>query len=289
MTEAAERVLHSLNLDNLGPHSFQTSGNNEGWEQVFGGQLIAQSLRAASLAQRDLKQIASVQLSFIARAELRFPLTLRVEMIRDGSSFDRVQVFAEQNKELRSIAIVTFHQYSASKFEHQAPMPDVPDPMACADLATVAGIYRDYYPDDLPESLAEIPDQAVETRFVNPELLLRPEGKITNQGVWVRFSQDLQPDLELHKAILGYISDQSIVHVALQPHPVGAFSPRLRLLSLDHAISFHRPFRADEWLLLVRDCASLCQGLASVNGSFFSMNGDLVAGICQNAYIRVLE
>jgi acyl-CoA thioesterase II len=290
MNEATQRVLRSLELVHESSSAYLSSNENEGQEQVFGGQLIAQSLRAASLTQKDSKRIASLHLSFLSRAELQAPLKFRVDVIRDGSSFTRSHVYASQNDDLRATALITFNQ-SSHGLEHQATMPVVPGPQECADLAAVEQIYRKYYPNDLgvAANSTALPVQSVDMRFVDPDSLLQPEGESTNQMVWVRFAQVLEPDLELHKVILGYMSDQSIAHIALQPHALGAYNPKLRFLSIDHSISFHRPMRADDWLLLVRCCESLTQGLALVTGSFYSKDGSLVASMSQTAYIRVNE
>ena len=279
-------MLRLLALEEIAPKTFRSNGENEGWNQVFGGQIVAQSLRAARLALPTSKRIASTHLTFISRAEVDAPLTYSVTETKSGSTFDRVQVSAEQGAEVRSIATVTFSGASEDGLEHQAPMPRVPAPAECADLASVARVYREYYPGDLPETDFQLPEQAVEARFVDPEGLLRPDNQAVTQEMWVRFSQPIPAEPGLHEATLGYISDQSIAHIALQPHPVGAFNPGLSLLRLDHGVVFFRPFQADDWLLLVRQCTSLSQGIASISGSFSSPDGSLVASLTQSAYLR---
>ena len=104
--------------------------------------------------------------------------------------------------------------------------------------------------------------------------------------IWIRFSAQLGDDLEQHKMILGYASDQSVSHVALQPHALGGYNPGIQFLTMNHSLWFHRSCRVDEWLLLARECNSMTSARANVTGSFYTLSGDLVATMQQTALVR---
>ena len=290
MNERAQLVVDHTELSETGTSTFISLHKNEGWHQVFGGQLIIQALKAGSCTVPDDKKLISFHSIFVAPGDLSSRITYRVDVLRDGKSFSTREVVATQNDKIRFKATITF-QVDEVGLDYQSDMPEIARPEDCADLEGIELVYREYYPEHLGEidTSRKIPEQAIEIRFVDVEHFLKPTDKSSEQSVWIKFNGELGGGQEDHKHILAYASDQSISHVAVQPHGLGGFNPKLRFVSLDHAMWFHRPFRADDWLLLVRNCLSNHSGRVLVKGNIYTRSGALVASLAQEGLIRVVE
>jgi acyl-CoA thioesterase II len=146
-----------------------------------------------------------------------------------------------------------------------------------AAAARVPESHRMYYTQERP----------LDVRTVDPTDPFRPERRDPRRYVWFRASEPLPGDGALpHQSVLAFASDYSILGTALLPHGL-TFGPALQAATLDHAIWFHRPFRADEWLLYVTDSPSAEGALAFARGSVFTQDGRLVASVTQEGLLRV--
>lgn len=290
MNEAAKKVLHHLVLEETTDGSFSSVYENEGWQQVFGGQLMAQAVKAATNTVSGDKGLVSFHSTFASTADISQKIIYGVEDIREGNSFSMRRVVASQNKQARFHANISF-QVDDDGLDFQARMPDVSPPDQCADLYEVVSTYQKYYPEHLGDvdAVKPLPHQPVEMRFANVDRFLKPTADLIDQAIWIKLDADIGDGQETHKQVLAYASDQSISHVVAQPHGLGGLNPKLRLISLDHAMWFHRAFRADDWLLLVRRCQSTASGRALVTGEFFNSGGALVASLAQQALVRIME
>lgn len=288
MTAAATTVLEHLDLSESANGSFSTIHPNEGWRQVFGGQLMAQSISAACKTTVANKKLASFQSTFTSPAETSARIDYQVQSIREGRSFSMRQVVAQQATKECYRATIVFQADEAGLDSH-SPMPTVPQPGACADFQDMVAAYRNHFPDHLTNTDAStpLPPQPIEMRFVNIDALLHTSTDVMDQLVWIKFAAKVGDDRERHKQILAYASDQAISHLVAGPHGLGGLNPNLRLVSLDHTMWFHRPFSVDEWLLLVRRCQSLNSGRALITGEVFDQTGTLVASLTQQALARL--
>ena len=179
----------------------------------------------------------------------------------------------------------SFQRAEAGQAEHQLSMPEVPRP---EDIAPT--------PDPSPEQLAKLPSKVqrwlsrqgpFEFRHVYPRDELNPPKRPPYQQVWFKLSERVGDAPELHRALLAYASDFHLLGTATFPHGISYYQPNVLMASLDHALWFHRPFRADEWLLYSIDSPSAQDGRGLARGQVFDRNGKLVASTAQEGLIRV--
>jgi acyl-CoA thioesterase-2 len=177
----------------------------------------------------------------------------------------------------------SFHAHEPG-FSHQAEMPQVPMP---EDLPSEDDIRRQLLP-KLPDFMKTFLDRSrpVELRPVDLTRFLKPEKRKPVQNIWFKTYDPLPDDPGLHRCVLAYASDYSLLDTALVAHGRILFDPQLMLASLDHALWFHRPFRADEWLLYAQDSPSAEGGRGLCRGSIFTRDGVLVASVAQEGLIR---
>lgn len=290
MNRMAKSVLDHLNLKESAEGLFSTVHQNEGWQQVFGGQLMAQSLCAASNTVSVNKRLVSYQSMFSSPADTSKRIDYNVDSIREGRSFSMRQVVAKQAGGSCFQTTILFQSDEIGLNSH-GPMPIVPLPHECADLQEMVAAYQKSFPDHLEklDPSISLPPQAVEMRFVDINRFLESSTELVDQMVWIKFASPIGEDSERHKQVLAYASDQAISHVVAQPHGLGGLNPKLRLVSLDHSMWFHHPFSADDWLLLVRRCQSTTSGRALVTGEVFDQGGTMVASLAQQALAKLVD
>jgi len=238
-------------------------------QRAFGGQVAAPALTAAGATVPAERHVHSLHGYFIRGGRTDMPIIYEVERTRDGGSFTTRRVVAIQNGESIFSLSASF-QTEAESSAHQARMPDVPSP----DEA--GAVEQDRSPIVL---------SAIEVRFVSdPETGLPDTGRGPRQRIWVR-AKDAMPDAPLaHVCALTYISDIRLAGTALLPHLADPGEPQLT--SLDHAVWFHRPFRADEWLLFDMESPSFASTRGLTHGEFFTTDGRLVASVTQEVLLR---
>ena len=220
---------------------------------------------------------------FLRPGDTAVPIVYDVERMRDGRSFSTRRVVARQHGRPIYFMTVSF-QVPEDGFDHQDVMPQVPGPEASLDMAEVV---RRRTPENADKWLTEW--AALELRAVGDS---RPGGELSadeqpaRSRLWIRVSGRLDDDELTHKAAFTYASDMTLLGSALVPHGVMVSGPGVQSASLDHTIWFHRPFRADEWLLYdqASPSASGARGLAL--GRVFTEDGRLVASVAQEGLIR---
>ena len=164
-------------------------------------------------------------------------------------------------------------------------MPDVPPPEDLEDEASL----RERQSRNLPEQYREMfmRERPIEARPIAPYDFFKPEKRAPFQNGWMRARDALPDDLRLHQCVLAYLSDWSLLDTSLMPHGVSYTQQNVQSASLDHAMWFHRPFRADEWLLFVQDSPSASGARGFNRGLIYSRDGALVASVAQEGLIRV--
>ncbi len=284
MIEKPETLFAIFDLETLEHNLFRGRSPQDGWQRVFGGQVIGQALVAATRTVDGGDRAAhSLHGYFLLPGDPQTPIVYEVDRIRDGKSFTTRQVTALQHGQAIFSMGVSFHRDEPG-FSHQIEAPDVPAPET---LPSEAELLQDLLP-KLPEPIQRYwrRERPVEMRPVDVRQYVSAEPREPKRSVWVRSNLDLSDDIGLHKCVLAYASDFFLLDTSLAPHGRNLFDPRMMMASLDHSLWFHRPFRADEWLLYVMDSPSASGARGFCRGSIFRRDGTLIASVAQEGLIR---
>jgi len=252
-------------------------------QRVFGGQVAAQALRAACETVEPDRLVHSLHSYFLRGGDTAVPIVYDVERIRDGGSFSTRRVAARQHGKPIFYLTGSFHR-EESGYDHQDALPDVPAPEDCPDLAELLGTFSARAADAWRREWS-----ALEIRYVGdtrPGGSMKQNGRPAQSRLWFRAHGELPDDRVLNTCVLTYASDLTLLASALVPHGVLIGSPSIQAASLDHAIWFHRPVRADAWMLYdqVSPSAHGARGFATAN--IFTEDGTLVASAAQEGLIR---
>lgn len=282
MSRALEQLLSILDLEPLEVNLFRGLSPQVGWQRVFGGQVIGQALVAAHRTVNG-RPAHSLHAYFLRAGDPAVPIIYEVDRIRDGGSFTTRRVVAIQHGQAIFSMAASFHRDEPG-LQHQVKMPDVPPPEALPSEAEL----KEKLIDRLPEPVKAYwqRERPIEIRPIDLSRYLSPENRAPTQQVWIKATGQLGDDLALHQCVLAYASDFTLLDTALIAHGRFVFDPRLMLASLDHAIWFHRSFRADDWLLYVQDSPSSGAGRAFCRGTLFTREGELVASTAQEGLLR---
>jgi acyl-CoA thioesterase-2 len=280
--DALEGLLTVLTLTpGDGTDTFVGQSQPQPWGRVFGGQVLAQSLAAAQRTVEAERPVHSMHGYFLRAGDSNEPITFAVERLRDGRSFSARRVHALQFGRPILSMIASF-QAPATGLEHQLAMPEVPAP---EDLPSIGERYA-----HLESTAAKywMRQRPMDLRHVDEPVYLAPAAdRSTHQAVWMRAVGRLPDDPALHAAVLAYASDYTLLEPILRAHGRGWSERGLKAASLDHAMWWHRPARADEWLLYVQDSPS-AQGARGLGiGRIHARDGALVASVAQEGMLRV--
>ena len=285
MSEELQQLLDLLDLEPIEVNLFRGHSPDDRWQRVFGGQVIGQAL-AAALHTVEARTCHSLHAYFLRPGDPKVPILYEVDRARDGHSFTARRVIALQHGRQIFNMAASF-QVDEDGLDHQIDMPEVPSPDALANDAELrAGIV-----DKLPEQYRSFFSRArpIELRPVAPLDMLNPPMAEPMQNIWFRVPGALPDDLDTHQCVLAYMSDMTLLDTTTNPHAINFLDPRMQVASLDHAMWFHRPFRADEWLLYAQDTPSASGARGFARGSVFDRTGRLVASVAQEGLIRVRE
>jgi len=284
MQKSLERLIALLDLEQIDVNHFRGSSPNEGWQRVYGGQVIGQALVAASRTVAPERHAHSLHGYFLRPGDTSIPILYVVDRIRDGRSFTTRRVVAVQHGKAIFNMAISF-QNEEQGFSHQFDMPDVPLPEDLEDEASLRKRQAANLPAEYREMFTR--ERPIEARPIAPYDFFNPEKRAPFQNGWMRARDALPDDLRLHQCVLAYLSDWSLLDTSLMPHGVSYTQANVQSASLDHAMWFHRPFRADEWLLFVQDSPSASGARGFNRGLIYSRDGALVASVAQEGLIRV--
>lgn len=286
MNEQLQQLHDHLDLETIDENNFQTIHKNEGWRQIFGGQVLAQALLSASRTVPSERQPHSLHAYFLRPGDMKEKITYQVDRLRDGKSFNTRRVTAMQHG-AAILNLATSFQVSEPGLNHQLTMPDVPAPEDCLSRTQLTEKYKDSMS---AEMLARASRPfAIDLRPVVPENFMQSEKRAPSRMVWLRVNETLPKDYPWHIHMLAYASDMTLLETSLRPHGVSMFTPNLQIASLDHSMWFHRPMRMDEWLLYVQDSPSSSAARGFSRGSIFSRAGELLVSVAQEGLIRIRE
>jgi len=285
MSAAVDTLMESLDLEKLEENLFRGVSPQVGWQRVFGGQVIGQALVAAVRTVED-RATHSLHGYFIRPGDPKVPIIYEVERYRDGRSFTTRRVVAIQHGRPIFTMAASFHTEEQS-FDHQVEMPDVPAP---EDLPSESEILATF-PDTIPANIRSYfeRERPIELRPAARRDYARHTKAEPIQNVWIKASAKLSDTTSLHQCVLAYASDITLLDTALVAHGRSVFDPDVMLASLDHALWFHRPFRADDWLLYAQDSPSLSGARGFTRGNVFTRDGTLVASAVQEGLIRIKD
>jgi acyl-CoA thioesterase-2 len=226
----------------------------------------------------------SLHCYFLLPGDPQIPIIYEVDRLRDGKSYATRRVTAIQHGHAIFSMMVSFHVEESAAFDHQDRMPEVPPPdkLTAEELAKqpilsqMPEFIRRYYESDRPIELRPVEYQ----RYFGKKI---EDGRI---HIWIRTAAKLPDDPALHMCALAYASDFSLLDAAMARYGRTLFDKRIMPASLDHAMWFHRPFRADEWLLYSQDSPSAQNGRGLARGLIFKPDGTLVASVVQEGSLR---
>lgn len=282
-------MIATLNLDSaagdsapedifIGPSQWMPHG------RVFGGQVLAQCVVAASRTVIADRRIHSLHGYFLRPGDIAQPIRFSVDRLRDGRSFSTRRVQAFQNSEPIFSMIASF-QDDDPGLEHADALPaGIPAPEKLPSAAELIG--------DNPHPVAQYWAKArpFDMRHVPSPIYFTVEGDhVAHQAVWIKALGEMPDDSNLHTAAMAYASDYSILESIYRRHGIAWSHPGLKSASLDHAMWFHRAGRVDEWMLYVQESPSAQGGRGLSLGRIFSRDGRLLATVAQEGMVRVPE
>jgi acyl-CoA thioesterase-2 len=279
-----DQLVRLLDLERIEENIFRGVGPESPSVRVFGGQVAGQALVAVGRTVPPERKVHSLHAYFIRPGDPSVPIVYDVDRIRDGRSFTTRRAVAIQHGKA-IFALSASFQVEEPGLDHAEPMPEVADPETLPTRLESLG--------ELAEKLGRV---ATTPRPIDIRYVTEPPWKSRERGprdarsqVWMRADGRLPDDPLLHVCVLTYASDMTLLDAVLARHGVYWGFDKVLGASLDHALWFHRPFRADEWFLY--DCASPsasnARGLAT--GRFFARDGQLIATVVQEGLLRVLR
>jgi acyl-CoA thioesterase-2 len=278
-------LLALLDLEPVEVNIFRGVSPKDRSQRVFGGQVLGQALVAATRTVSD-RICHSLHAYFLLPGDPKVPILYQVDRSRDGKSFSSRRVVAIQHGRPIFHMSVSF-QIDEGGLEHQLAAPEVPPPEALQSEDAFRRKVIDQVPPEMREHFLR--PRPIELRPVEPSDTLIPAKRAPHQAVWVRATGKLPDDGPLQQCVLAYASDMTLLDTCLLPHGIGWFDPHMQMASIDHAMWFHRPFRADEWLLYVQDSPFAGSGRGFNRGLVYTRDGKLVASVAQEGLIRTLS
>ena len=276
-------LLKLLTLERIEDRIFRGESRDLGGARVFGGQVLGQALTAASYTVQG-RSVHSLHAYFLVAGDVSAPIVYEVELARDGKSFSNRRVVAIQHGQPIFNMTASF-QVPEQGLEHQAEMPRVPGPEGLADVRELPPDVLEKVPEKMRRFLTH--ERPFEFRPVEPIHVSAPPRAAPVRHIWVKTVDVLPDNADLHRNVLAYVSDYQLVSTATLPHGIHFAEGNVQLASLDHAMWFHRPFRADEWLLYAMESPNASGGRGLALGRFFTRDGLLVASTAQEGVVRV--
>ena len=272
--------VRMLDLAQAGPDRFTAPEAPERDGRMYGGQLLAQALAAAQQTVTDDRHAHSLHAYFLLPGDVSATVDIHVERVRDGRSFSSRRVSARQEGRELLRMMVSFHVTEPGDSFVRHRKPDVPPPeevdLTYTEFSRSLGAKLEW----------DIESRPMDTRCINPPVAPPGEPVLEDQRMWMRISEPLPATSGLHRAGLAYLSDSTLIDHVVLPHGRRWQEPGLTSASLDHAMWFHNPVRADEWLLFDQTVEATGSGRGLATGRIFNAEGVLAATCMQEGLIR---
>ncbi len=283
-TKTTFDIKDLLDLERLDVNLFRSTANQPNHvNALFGGQMLGQGLKAATLTVEDRKP-HSLHAYFLLAGASDTPVIYDIEPTRDGGSFSTRRVVARQKGRTIFTMEVSF-QREEPGHEHSIDLEDeVPDPEQVQSIGELAAKFADMMPPNAARALST--SRLVEIRPIHPENFFLQKSEQPRGRYWIKACQPLPDDALTQTSTLAYLSDYFLTSTTMLKHATSLWAARVMSASLDHAMWFHRPCRADEWLLVdaVSPFAGGARGLS--RGQIFDRQRRLVASVAQEGLIR---
>tara|TARA_Y100001949_G_C15952680_1_gene315503 strand:+ start:475 stop:1344 length:870 start_codon:yes stop_codon:yes gene_type:complete len=285
--KSLNRLIKLLDLEQLENNLFRGQSENIGGPRVFGGQVLGQALTAAHRTVNKKRTAHSLHAYFLRPGSIGTPIVYDVDRIRDGGSFSTRRVVAIQNGEPIFNTSISF-QIREKGLSHQIDMPDILPPEKCVSDLEIRKQLANKVPKKMREMFTR--ERPIELRSLPGEGMFQSASKRPPyKYMWMRAVSKLPNDINLHQAILAYASDMGLLSTSLNPHKLNFASGNFQSASLDHGMWFHRPFRADEWMLYSTDSPSASNARGFNRGSIYTRKGILIASAVQEGLMRVVK
>lgn len=283
---AVDELLDILNLESLERNLFRGRSPKTGWQRVFGGQVIGQSLVAAQRTVPDDRHVHSLHGYFLRPGDPEVPIIYEVDRIRDGGSFTTRRVVGIQHGHAIFSMSASFH-ITEEGLDFNMAMPTQADPESLMSEKELKNKFMDLAPENVKTYWQQ--ERPIEVRATSVEHFLSDRKLPPEQYVWVRATAAIPNIAALQAAVLAYASDITLLDTALYPHGRKIFDKDLQVASLDHAMWFHRPIDMNNWLLFAQDSPNSNGGRGLTRGSLYTPDGTLVASCAQEGLIRLRD
>lgn len=284
MTSALQQLIKLLDLEVIEVNIFRGVSPDEDRQRVFGGQVAGQALIAASRTVDDkTRQVHSLHAYFLRPGDPNVPILYEVDRIRDGKSFTTRRVIAIQHGKAIFNLQASF-QIQEEGLKYNIPIPvDLPEPETLPDFKERMAPFKDQIGDwfDRP--------RPIDLRYIDSDPFSRKNSVSAGQKLWMRADGKLPDDPVLHACIITYASDMSLLDTTLLPHGRSWTEPGIQMASLDHVMWFHRPFRADDWMLYDQLAISSSNARGIASGSIFTKSGELAVTVVQEGLTRLVN
>jgi acyl-CoA thioesterase-2 len=283
MNPVLKKIIDILDVEELELNLYR--GQNHETEHVFGGQVLAQAIAAADRTVDADHHLHSIHAYFIRAGDWNIPILYEVDRIRDGRSFTTRRVSAIQHGRAIFDMALSWHKTEPG-VSHALPMPDVPPPEA---LRGDREAFLEFAQNQPEIKRFAFRFEAIDSRQVERILMTDTGAHPPTKHTWLKTRDPLPDDPEVHLAMLAYMSDLDFMSTSMLPHGRNSMRGSVIGASVDHSIWFHRPFRADEWLLFAKESPNAGGARGFVRGQFFNRAGELVATAAQECLIRPIK
>ena len=276
-------LLRLLDIDDADDDAFVGHNRRDGIGRMFGGQVIAQALVAAERTVAPDRPVHSLHAYFLRGGNEAQDLDLAVLRDLDGGSFANRRVVASQVGKPILTMVASFHRRETGPY-HADPMPVVPAPEDLPSEADLRAEHVHLLPPDKQAMMLR--PRPIELRPVEARHWMNPEPRAARSHTWFRTVAPLPDDSRVHRAVLAYASDMSLLGTCTLPHGLSWIMGNVMGVSLDHAVWFHDDFRADTWLLYACDSPWAGRARGFNRGQIFTRDGRHVASVAQEGLIR---
>jgi acyl-CoA thioesterase-2 len=286
MNTLTQELIELLSLEKIEENLYRGISRNLVGKRVFGGQVLGQALRAASYTTD--RPAHSLHAYFLYGGDVNAPILYEVDRLRDGKSFVSRQVRAIQHGRTIFTAMISF-THPEEGLNYQINEPEYPAPEQVKSEAELKKLLVEFVPENVRASFMR--DRHIEIRPIDPSNPFQPQPEAPSYAHYLKTHDKITAEVDeisLHQAIAAFYSDFTLMTTALRPHGLSYLSPSLQCASIDHAMYFHKPFRADEWMLYDMD-ATVSASSRGLNFGRMWQNGELVCSTSQEGLIRIRE
>lgn len=286
MNTLTQELVELLSLEKIEENLYRGISRNLVGKRVFGGQVLGQALRAASYTTD--RPAHSLHAYFLYGGDVNAPILYEVDRLRDGKSFVSRQVRAIQHGRTIFTAMISF-THPEEGLNYQINEPEYPVPEQVKSEAELKKMLVEFVPENVRASFMR--DRHIEIRPIDPSNPFQPQPEAPSYAHYLKTHDKITAEVDeisLHQAIAAFYSDFTLMTTALRPHGLSYLSPSLQCASIDHAMYFHKPFRADEWMLYDMD-ATVSASSRGLNFGRMWQNGELVCSTSQEGLIRIRE